>query len=280
MATKTWIINDLVMDGVTPDEFGVVWSAAITGWNGAPSTRGPTDTRPNDDGEFDAGAYYNARLLNLVIWGDGPDEDTIEDAGSRLGDLLEINQDVSIQSASVSRPLTCTGTRTGELLVSYPHKGGISLSASAVVKCKDPRKYGLLETVSTRLPIQGGLIPPFVAPWVVGGSGGSVLVNNTGKYPTPGLITFFGPLSGPFYAINARDNRRLAYELDLNAGDYLTVDLRTGAVILNGSASRRSTQTYDSQRWLFRKGPTTVIFGAEQYSSGSMQIQYAPAYMV
>lgn len=275
--TMAYNIGGIDFNTETPDELGVLWYCAMTGWD-SPDTRGLNTPKNNDDGEYDGPQFYSARSLEITSWARCPDEDTYYLAKEKLGDVLEINQPISVISSEVI-PKSVTGVRSGKLLARQGNIG-TQLDSNFVIRCKDPLKYGPSERAFTTLPSINGLVPPLVAPWIVGSAGGSAVVSNTGKYKTGGIITFTGPVPGPFRAVNTRQGRKIELAMTLAAGDVLTVNLRTGATILNGAANRRGAITNSSRFWLFQKGLTTVNFEAAQFAAGTMTIDYAPAWIL
>lgn len=273
-----YTIGGILMDAQTPDELGIVWSVAMTGWD-SPDTRTLSDAKTNDDGEYDSPQFYAARLLGCVAWAELPDPTLYVAAKDKLADTLELNQSISVTNLDDMR--SATGVRWGKLLQRLGGGGyaGTKLDANFQIKCKDPRKYGLQETISTGLPSPVALVPPLIPPLITASAGGSMVVNNTGKYKTPGIVVFRGPITGPFWLQNVRLQRRIEYNMTLAAGDTLTVDMRRGTVLFNGYANRRGLQTPDSRFWYFDKGPTTLVFGAASFSTGTAEVTYAPAWM-
>lgn len=64
----------------------------------------------------------------------------------------------------------------------------------------------------------------------------------TGNRPSPGVLTITGACQNPTI-INDTSGTEMDFSITLASGDVLTIDLGTKAVILNGTANRRSTLT-------------------------------------
>jgi hypothetical protein len=273
-----YTIGGILMDSQTPDELGIVYSVAITGWD-SPDTRTISDAKNSDDGEYDSPQFYAARFITATLFCELPTPSLYLAAKDKLSDALEVNQSIQVMNMDEGR--TVTGVRLGKLLMRVGGNGyaPTKLDANFQIKCKDPRKYGQSTLVSTGLPSMVALVPPLVPPLITAYAGGSMVINNTGKYKTPGVITFNGPITGPFWVQNTRLQRKIQYVGNLASGDVLEVDLRRGTVILNGAANRRGLLTPDSRLWYFDKGITTLTFGSAAFSTGTVQVTYAPAWM-
>lgn len=271
-----WNIAGILMDALTPDVNGIVWSATVTGWD-MPATAEAWDQKPNDDGAFEGPAFNSYRDLTITIWAQGPDGDTIQEARQMLAGIFTLTDDLQISSIETV-PWTVTGRRSGQVFIS--HQLPTQMSVNVLVRCKDPRKYGPQQSVvlTTALPGSGILFGAFF-PLLIGAAPNSTTVTNTGSTKTPIIAVFTGPLSPTFWIKNQRQNRRIAFDLNLGASDQLVVDGRNGygSAILNGTASVRGSRTLDSQMFMLDKGDTQIEFGSDAFSAGQAIIYYAPA---
>lgn len=273
----SWNIAGILMDAMTPDVNGIVWSAAVTGWD-VPATVESWDQKPNDEGAFEGPANHSYRDLTITIWAQGPDGDTIQRARMMLVGLLTLTDDVQINSIETV-PWTVTGRRSGQMFIT--HQLPTQMSVNVLVRCKDPRKYGPQQSVAltTALPPPGIIfVPGAEFPLLLGAAPNSTTVTNTGPSKTPVIITFIGPLSPTFWIKNLRQNRRMAFNMTLNVGDQVTVDgTNNGLALLNGFSSVRGYRTLDSQMFMLDTGDTVLQFGSDAFSAGQAIISFAPA---
>ena len=117
-------------------------------------------------------------------------------------------------------------------------------------ECSDTRKYSLLEKsvfISTPTDTIDGLDYPLVYPldYGIADLASDATVNNDGFTPTPVILDFQGPMSNP-KLINTTTGQQLGFDISLVTSDVLTVNTRTGTVLLNGSADRLYTRTLTS----------------------------------
>ncbi|GGW67889.1 phage distal tail protein [Streptomyces griseoloalbus] len=115
------------------------------------------------------------------------------------------------------------------------------------------------------------------------GSTGVLTAVNLGNAPSHPVIEFRGPVTRPALT-NLATGDVLEYDLPLAAGDVLTVDTRSGEVVLNGTASRLYTATSRSvpeQTFTLACGGTDLTFRAAPGSSdpaASVTVRWRSAY--
>lgn len=271
-----WNIGGYLMDTVTPDSDGMVWSAAVTGWDN-PDTVEAWDQLPNSTGAQEGPAYDTARDISLVIWGDGPDPDTVQRARLKFAQCFELSNVVSVTSIETVA-WTCVGRRTGKLNQRHPTPRQIEIGM--VIRCKDPRKYGEVQIVQLPQPAPApGLLFPLTFPVLLGHSPSSIVVENPGYVPSPIILQFNGPQPGVFWVRNVTKNQRIGFAFALNDGDVFIVDGRNGTMLLNGTVSRRAYRTLDSKLFMLDEGFTELQFGSDSPGSGQAYIIFAPATM-
>lgn len=120
--------------------------------------------------------------------------------------------------------------------------------------CPDPRIYGAsastagdtLTTVNT-----GGRAYNRVYPLSYGGIGSTNFFNcyNAGNRLAPVVFDIFGAVTNPTL-INDATGQSMTFAITINGGDYLHIDTLNRQILLNGTASRRSTMTGTST-WIF-----------------------------
>lgn len=135
--------------------------------------------------------------------------------------------------------------------------------ASLEVIASDPRIYdAVLQTLTTGLASSsGGMTFPFTFPFTFGtsGTGGQFQVTNSGNFAVRPILTIKGPVDTPIIE-NTTAGKKLRFTLVLASTDTLYVDLDAHTVLLNGTASRRSALTSDSQWWELAPGTSTLRF--------------------
>lgn len=100
-------------------------------------------------------------------------------------------------------------------------------------------------------------------------------VTNAGNRPAPAIVTFTGPLDTPVL-INDTSGDVLQFNIILDVGDTLVVDLANHTVKLNGNTNRRNTLV--APNWfLLPVGQTFLRFRAAS-GSGSMILTFKNAY--
>jgi hypothetical protein len=160
----------------------------------------------------------------------------------------------------------------------------------------DPRWYGPTQTATIGLPAPSiGITPPVTPPVTIGsgGTGGLVEVVNSGKFETLPRVTFTGPCKVPKVAnLSLEGAPSLAFDVDLNPGDALTLDLDWGSVVLvsagtTGGSSRRNTEV-PGNTWFNAPGVSETFDGISIFEftsedteavAGTMTVEWAPAWM-
>jgi hypothetical protein len=97
--------------------------------------------------------------------------------------------------------------------------------------------------------------------------GGNVTIVNVGNRPAPATITFYGPLINPG-VVHDESGRRLEFEIELGADQYLVIDLRDRTVRLNGTANRRASMLGTSQWFMLQPGSNSFRFQGEDPITG------------
>lgn len=113
-----------------------------------------------------------------------------------------------------------------------------------------PEKLDLLEQTLTILAPtagSGGLTYPLVYPLTYGtaGSPNNGTATNAGWEPAYPVLTFTGPLTTP-RVVSSTLTRALEFNITLNAGQTLTVDVGRGKVLLDGVTDRATARTNSS----------------------------------
>ena len=139
----------------------------------------------------------------------------------------------------------------------------------------DPRVYANTEdSVSADLP-SGGAGLTFNATFSLsfGGaiSGGALNVTNDGTFPTPVAIKVEGPVTNPRIT-NTTLDKKLELDLVVADGDYVILDSATRTILLNGTASRYSSLTDDSEWWDLAPGVNAITYRASTATSSTITL--------
>lgn len=252
----------------TVDDSGVEWwVTSEQGWTSTPPLRVTLADRPERHGAFDAPSYRGPRVITLEGTAVAPDRAAKESAKDRLAAVLA--------DGSTLLPLVVTephGIRralvrlTAETKIADRKAGAFEFSLT--MTAPDPLRYSHgLNTAACPLPSSsGGLAFPLSFPldFGAGSSGGRLLLQNQGTVPTWPVWRISGPCVEPVIA-NTATGEELAFGLALQDGEFLVIDTDARSVLLQGTASRRSSLLPGSDWFALRPGTTPVLFRARDY---------------
>lgn len=146
----------------------------------------------------------------------------------------------------------------------------------------DPRIFAADQgSASTTLATAGaGLTFPATFPVTFGAAaiGGLLSVTNAGSFATSPTIRIDGPVSNPRIE-NVTAGRTLAFDITLDAGDYLLVDTEQRTVMLNGTTSRYNALASASVWFELEPGTSEVRFSAPLTSAATMLMTWRSAWV-
>lgn len=108
--------------------------------------------------------------------------------------------------------------------------------------------------------------------------GGVVVCTNSGDSQSYPVLTIHGPCVNPRIE-NTESNKTVAFDLTLDTGDELVVDMSERTVVLNGNASRYSALTSTSEFWSLSPGNSTIRFTASTTTAASLDIEWRSAWV-
>lgn len=159
--------------------------------------------------------------------------------------------------------------------VQVTYLSDVAARYSVQVVAGDPRKFGDLVSVSTRLPFSsGGLVRPSTWPrtWSGVSGTGRVSVVNPGNTEAPVWLRIDGPLpAGGWTVTHQAKQASLTFSsaLALGVGEFVTVDMDRREVLAQGQAPRSGYVT--SRGWFsLDPGVNDIAFSAQNYSSTAL----------
>lgn len=275
-------------EGNVTDDHGVDWIVeAEDGWSSSPPVRATRTERPTADGAFGGPGFYGSRVINLQGRAVASARASMLAAKDRIKAAIGPRSLVALRvdEAHMARTAMVRLSDTIDL----SDKGARSFAWSLTVVADDPRRYDVnSSTASTFLPSTDATGRTYPRTYnysypTTGVQYGSVFFHNRGDYDQcPGVITVWGPVIDPFIA-HVQTGRLLAFDIDLDEGQYLEIDLLTRTAKLNGTASRAGAITQGSSWFMFVPGVNEIQFRGEvgPSSGGSepvMQVTAASAW--
>jgi len=263
------------------DEFGVQWVLSnLEGW-GSPGSTAQATQRAAGNGATMSAAYLKPRVL--VGTGSILTEDPslLTGAIDRLIDAVDLSPfQLTVAEPGLRRSLMVQ--RQDDVL---PKKlNAYEAEFSFQVIAKDPRKFGDLISVSTRLPFSsGGLVRPSTWPrtWTGVSGTGQVTINNPGNTQAPVWLRIDGPIPAGGHSVTHQGKKQtltFGSSLALGAGEFLTVDMDRREVLAQGQAPRSGYVT--SRGWFsLDPGDNVIAFSSVNYSNtASLTISTKPAW--
>lgn len=280
MADITPVLNGFTLQG--SDSFGAVWSTSVfDGWWDSPGSTGSTAQNAWADGGWIDEAFLQPRTLVAGGLVRGADRPSTRQAIDRLLAAIPVRTlaPLSVMEDGLSRSVR----------VRQEHKPVISwlsdtlASWNVQLTAPDPRRFSgdgvsaFTYSASTGLPsTTGGLTLPLTAPFSIGATvtSGSVTVTNQGNATPPVRVTFTGPVVNPI--LRTTTGGYMAFNITLDAGQTLVVDLDKRTVKINGTVNRRNVM---SGSWITPAAGTVLMFDSTTYNSAAqMSVQWSDAW--
>lgn len=250
----------------------------LDGWYSGPPADPDVERRPNADGAFGSTRDFKApRVLTQT--------------GLLLADDFDQAMTVlwpsfaAIQSDGAPLPFTVTdasGVKSCLVTVvgSPVIQPGVDGAASYVLQmiARDPVKYGAARVLTTGLPMSGGgLEYPLGSPagalyYGALGDLGRVVLSNAGTAEVWPSFTVTGELTGGFFLQCLETGDVLRYERVVPAGTSVSLDARTGEVLVDGVSDGSTYLVRDDWFSVPAGSSRTVQFNAISGSSGAPQM--------
>jgi hypothetical protein len=225
---------------------------AINGWDDLPSVDSGNTLRPASHGAWVGKKIAGQRIITWEgrfsasesLW--AYEIKRLKTAFSLPNDTEEYDIVIRLHDDSY----LAFGTVSARLIPGDRQYGYYGATLNIQFECSDPRRYSLGEnswTLSMPAASDNGLIYPLGYPLDYGieqtPSSGTLV--NDGDVMTPIIIEFTGPITNPGI-INSTLGVKIQFNIILTVTDTLTINTRTGSVLLNGSADRLYTRTINS----------------------------------
>lgn len=277
---------------------GLLWGVGngitindITGLHDMPGIQNADHEKPSDHGMYAAFDYLTGRTVTIGFRIIG---DSVSDFQNKLNmvmnALVTTKEEQLMTVFNDQRQIMAKCRRRAFQLDPRGELRSITGIVTAEFAASDPRLYDHeLSEVSTGLPTESSGVPfPIVFPFTFGvlGNGGQFTINNVGNFETRPFFIINGPISYPIIE-NVTDGTYLQFGIVLGVSDYLTVDLNSHAVILNGDGSpgaegspRRNTLLAGSTWFTCNPGETVINFRALEFEDqASLVARYRSAWV-
>jgi hypothetical protein len=272
------IFNGLPLTG--KDDRGVRWQVRkpLRGWWGPTGSNGEAVQRSYQDGAWLGKAYAPPRTLVVeglltVSAGDGPEghRHLLDSLDTLYGALPmdDVAPFVVTENGYTRHVLARLDGTPADPEWFNPWRVRYDFQLIT----EDHRKFsgdGTTPThmMETGLPTQtGGLAFPASFPTRFDADivTGIIPITNEGNARPPVTVTIHGPGAGPI--IRSGDGQSMPFDITLDVGQFLVVDLDRKTVKLNGQASRRGALR---GRWInLAPGSNTLMFDAASYNPGT-----------
>jgi hypothetical protein len=272
--------------------FGAGTALLVSGWDGVddlPPVRSTDATRSGEHGAFLGTDLLNERTvtLQLLLL---PEDPTPAAARARYDALVQAvatafapqNADLPLIYNAGTRRINCRPKRRD--IPRELSRSGFSGVATIELAAADPRIYdATLQTLTTGLPTSTGLGTGFPIGFNLGFggavSGGFITAVNAGNFPSRPVVTLQGPADNP-QITNLTTGQFIKLNLALGATDYLTIDFDAHSILLNGTASRRSSMSTLSQWWELPPGSSQLRWTSDNFYAGAlMTVQFRSAWI-
>lgn len=258
--------------GVT-DDAGVDWRlTGVDGWQTSGGIRTSRVNRPGRSGQLRGPAFKGERFINLSGLAVAPDAATLAAAGDQFGALLNDGTGLFTltgfdatgipKTAQVELNAESKFSKQSDVVADWQLQMAAPDARRYAVNLNSPQSCGLRST-------SGGLVFPLVFPldFGPGVTGGAMVVTNNGPIATLPVWTITGPVTNPVI-INTATSEQLALTngtLFIAAGQKLTLDTDARTVMLQGTASRRSSLATGSTWFPLRPGANQIAFLASDF---------------
>ena len=259
----------------------------VQGLEDTPQVRTADEVRGFTDGEFYGRDFLAGRAISmdlLILAGPTGLRPVLEAMKAALipqggGSTSTVPLSFNLPGIATRRVYCRLRRRALPITLEYTHN-----HASAVVEfyAADPRIYDdVASNAQVGLSGAGGGLTFNATPNLTFGTTAAPntqVAMNAGNYNTKPVITITGPVDTPVVQ-NVTQGLSLKVNMALAAGDTLTLDTDTRSVVLNGTASRRSSLSTDSVWFDLSPGPNTILYSAAAATVSITYLTWRNAYI-
>jgi hypothetical protein len=274
-------LGELLITGMRPEAQpwgGLIWFQTLTGWWDAPSTTGDSTQYLAADGAWTNTAYWTPRVIEITGLLTGPDRASVRQGIETLMGQIPKNNLVPLVVMEDGLIRHCMVRMAGDPAADWADGPKLMASWNIQLVAPDPRRLagdgtqstGWVDLGPTGLPAStGGLTFPTTFPAIFPTEtiSGRVLLGVTGTTTPNAIVEFRGPVTRPGIR-DTTTGTHLWFDLDLDAGDTLTIDLRTRVSLLNG-VSRRGARR---GQWVEVRNGAVLEFTAASYNADARML--------
>lgn len=258
--------------------------------------------RPLDQGELIGIDLQGGRDITFDFWIGADGSNSLQTLLSNLAAVTvpspqgTTEYPLFVQLPNLPLLVTLCRPRKRSVTIDKDYGAAAVATPAVMLHSSDPRFYvAPTQTVSMNLPTPGsGLGFPVTFPAAFGGgTGASVVIDNTGNMEMRPVLVITGPVTNPWVQnTSITGSPKLTFSnpfqssFTLNAGDTLTIDLdwKSISYLVSGTTVAAQQQSWlqpGSTWWNLQPGSNTIQWGSSDSGSagGTLQIQYAPAYV-
>lgn len=270
--------SGIVLNG-GPDAYGVRWGwdAGSDPWQPGPAPREESGELAFAHGTWNATEFYGPRSQEFAVTVEAPTHRALHEAHDRWRAAIGLRP-IAVTIVEPHKTRWATLRRRGDLpwteLAPGGDRGGAVAKTSVALHGDDPRIFGIdLRTSSTGYPATtGGLSWPtqWPATWDAQVSEGLLRLDNDGAEPADVLWRIDGPVSVP-RVTDTTTGAWFRLATDLAAGEWITIDTATGAVLQSGQAGA-NRRTLWAGSWLYAPpgGRSFAFAGADGTAPASV----------
>jgi hypothetical protein len=284
-----WVANGLVLNTLA---YGIT---TLGGREGIPPRVGENVTAGRRHGRRKVAKRFDQRVLSLAMFVVGRNEDgsastagpheqwrsNIEKLKVALG-AEDVYLEQYKRTAEGVIHLWTWAECSNTMPLEVQDKGGGGAAKIVIdMTMPDPLWYGDVQHGRLSAPIAAdGLVFPVVFPITFGneGSPGAATIRNTGTWRSDRLsLRINGPVTAP-KVTHVDAQAELSFDIRLEEGDYLDVDMLDRTVTLNGTANRGGVLMPGSKWFGLEVGDNEIQFRAE-LGTGNVDVSWSSAYL-
>ncbi|MFD4572104.1 hypothetical protein ACFWNK_01765 [Streptomyces sp. NPDC058417] len=236
--------------------------SAVEGVDDLPDVRAEDMARPSEHGEYTGPDFTGPRTVQIKLGLRGESPDGLRALSLALrGATQPQAQPAPLQFLDWDM-LVWAKVRKRSIPYDAEHLWSIG-DAAIEWYCADPYLYGLTEqsASTTTYSPSAGRTYPMTHPRSYGSAGtsGRLTAINGGAAPAYPVLRVDGPVANPAIE-QTTTGALLVIDATLQAGEYLTIDTRSRAVLLMGSTPRRSWVRAGSVWPLLQPGPNEIAY--------------------